>query len=144
MKFLLLASPEVVKMTSDAASDKNFIKMTTFLFHWILRPSDPCWCVWSVVWPSQVYYRAHSRFAPNQWETSLQSNAVSHWLDTNLESALYFVWLSWLLRTAESSLDTARCNHHTSSHCIPCVCGERARNSCGNLWSPDRTKSRSV
>ena len=31
---------------------------------------------------------ADSRFAPSQWETSLQSNAVSHWLDTKLESAL--------------------------------------------------------
>ena len=30
-----------------------------------------------------------SRFAPSQWETSLQSNAASHWLGTNLESALY-------------------------------------------------------
>ena len=33
--------------------------------------------------------RADSRFAPSQWETSLQSNAVSHWLGTNLESALH-------------------------------------------------------
>ena len=32
--------------------------------------------------------RADSRFAPSQWETSLQSNAVSHWLGANLESAL--------------------------------------------------------
>ena len=32
--------------------------------------------------------RADSRFAPSQWETSLQSNAVSHWLSANLESAL--------------------------------------------------------
>ena len=29
-----------------------------------------------------------SRLAPSQWETSLQSNAVFHWLGTNLESAL--------------------------------------------------------
>ena len=28
--------------------------------------------------------RADSRFAPSQWETSLQSNDVSHWLGTNL------------------------------------------------------------
>ena len=37
--------------------------------------------------------RADSRLAPGQWETSLQSNAVSHWLGANLESALpvYFV-----------------------------------------------------
>ena len=32
--------------------------------------------------------RADSRFAPSQWETALQSNAVSHWLSTHLESAL--------------------------------------------------------
>ena len=32
---------------------------------------------------------ADSNFAPSQWETSLQSNAVSHWLGTNLESALW-------------------------------------------------------
>ena len=28
--------------------------------------------------------RAYSRFAPSQWEMSLQSNAVSHWLGANL------------------------------------------------------------
>ena len=33
-------------------------------------------------------HRADSRLAPSQWETSLQSNAVSHWLGANLESAL--------------------------------------------------------
>ena len=32
--------------------------------------------------------RADSRFVPSQWETPLQSNAVSHWLGANLESAL--------------------------------------------------------
>ena len=31
---------------------------------------------------------ADSRFAPSQWETSLQSNDVSDWLGANLESAL--------------------------------------------------------
>ena len=38
------------------------------------RPGDAC--------------RADSRLAPSQWQTWLQSNAVSHWLGTNLESAL--------------------------------------------------------
>ena len=33
-------------------------------------------------------YRADSWLAPSQWETSLQSNAVSHWLGANLESDL--------------------------------------------------------
>ena len=32
--------------------------------------------------------RADYRFAPSQWERSLQSNAVCHWLGANLESAL--------------------------------------------------------
>ena len=32
--------------------------------------------------------RADHRFAPSQWDTSLQSNTISHWLGTNLESAL--------------------------------------------------------
>ena len=33
-------------------------------------------------------YRAYSRLAHSQGETSLQSNATSHWLGANLESAL--------------------------------------------------------
>ena len=32
--------------------------------------------------------RADSRLASSQWETTLQSNAVSHWLGASLESAL--------------------------------------------------------
>ena len=36
-----------------------------------------------------IYIRADSKLAPSQWEMSLQSNAISHWLGTNLESALY-------------------------------------------------------
>ena len=36
------------------------------------------------------HFRADSRLAPSQWETSLQSNAVSHWLGANLETALHF------------------------------------------------------
>ena len=43
-----------------------------------------CWL--SVQHP--IHYKADSRLAPSQWETSLQSNAVSHWLGANLESAL--------------------------------------------------------
>ena len=39
----------------------------------------------------RAYFVADSRFAPSQWETSLQSNAVSHWLGANLESAPYFI-----------------------------------------------------
>ena len=35
-----------------------------------------------------VILRADSRLAPSQWQMSLQSNAVSHWLGATLESAL--------------------------------------------------------
>ena len=35
------------------------------------------------------YGRVDSRLAPSQWKTTLQSNAVSHWLGVNLESSLY-------------------------------------------------------
>ena len=35
-----------------------------------------------------ILNRADSRLAPSQWETSLHSNAVSHWLGAKLESAL--------------------------------------------------------
>ena len=35
-----------------------------------------------------IINKVNSRFTPSQWETSLQSNAVSHWLGANLESAL--------------------------------------------------------
>ena len=36
--------------------------------------------------------KADSRLAPSQWETSLQRNAVPHWLGANLESVLPKLW----------------------------------------------------
>ena len=36
-----------------------------------------------------LHGRSDSRFAPSQWETSFQSNDVSHWLGANLESVLH-------------------------------------------------------
>ena len=36
-----------------------------------------------------MYIRADSQFVPSQWEMVLLCNNVSHWLGTNLESALY-------------------------------------------------------
>ena len=38
--------------------------------------------------------RADSRFAPSQWETSLQSNTVSHWRGASLESTLHYTLVS--------------------------------------------------
>ena len=39
--------------------------------------------------------RADSRLAASQWEMSLQSNAVSHWLGANLESAPSMEIIDW-------------------------------------------------
>ena len=62
-------------------------KVVTTMVHcrwkWTANP----WAPSSAPWRLPTRYRADSRFAPSQWETSLQSNAISHWLDTNLGSA---------------------------------------------------------
>ena len=39
--------------------------------------------------------RAVFRLAPSQWETSLQSNAVSHWLGANLEPSMIWDECKW-------------------------------------------------
>ena len=54
----------------------------------------PLQLIWSLIAVDfhllyQIYTRADSRLAPSQWEMLLQSNNVSHWLDANLELALY-------------------------------------------------------
>ena len=41
----------------------------------------------TIVWSN---IRADSGLVPSQWEMSLQSNVVSHWLCANLESALQY------------------------------------------------------
>ena len=42
MKFPSLAAPEVVKMTSSAVSNENFIKIITFRFHQTSSPNPGC------------------------------------------------------------------------------------------------------
>ena len=51
----------------------------------------------SVVWNWKLWnHTSQGWFWACQWETSLQSNAISHWLGANLESALYldqhYIW----------------------------------------------------
>ena len=43
-----------------------------------------------LLWIFWKHCRADFRLAPSQWETSLQSKVVSHWLGANLESALHW------------------------------------------------------
>ena len=42
----------------------------------------------------RAQFGADSRFPPSQWQTSLQSNAVSHWLGANLKSACSYIQLT--------------------------------------------------
>ena len=57
--------------------------------------------------------KADTRVAPSQWKTSLHSNAVSHWLGTNLESALFYA-----LQTLTSFLVQPMLPHKTPTlHC---------------------------
>ena len=48
-----------------------------------------------LIFPNHLRCRTDSRLVFNEWETSSQSNAISHWLGANLESAPY-VSLDWL------------------------------------------------
>ena len=57
---------------------------------WIIDVAQPFWTGKAVCEGERIVYRAASKLTPSQWETSLQSNAVSHWLGTNLESALVY------------------------------------------------------
>ena len=51
---------------------------------WFETPSRPLWRHRNAT--TENRHRVNPRLAPSQWETSLQSNAVSHWLGANLES----------------------------------------------------------
>ena len=78
---------------------QNFITITSLRFVWAESNFHRIWITMVksfVTWAprSETFtacpelIRADSRFAPSQCETLLQSNAVSHWLGANLESAL--------------------------------------------------------
>ena len=58
--------------------------------------------------------RADSRFAPNQWETSLQSNAISHWLCTISHNLTDDDSVLWCIHASPTLL----CHIITSLWCI--------------------------
>ena len=59
------------------------------------------WCVETALHQQtswRFHCRADSRFAPSQWETSLQSNTISHWLGTSLEPPLHCDYnIRWII-----------------------------------------------
>ena len=87
--------------------------------------------------------RADSRFAHSQWKTSLQGNVVSHWLGTNLESALKCHW-----RTSVSFLIRMCWHVHMSTkyfyiwkntrHCSMCNLDRKEISGVGMLCSLNR------
>ena len=74
---------------------------------------------------------ADSMIAPGQWETSLQSNAISHWMGASLESSLYNVLpsqagalcIQWKLAGTQTSCHPKLNFGFTHArHSIPCNC----------------------
>ena len=69
-------------------------KWIVWLLHCVWSNPEEYVLYWEANYHSQAqqckyYVRADSRFVPSRWEVSLLCNDVSHWLGTNLESALY-------------------------------------------------------
>ena len=68
----------------------------------------------------ESYCSADARLAPSQWETSLQSNAVSHWLGANLDSALLYKWgICWKDKTDKHHI---RLRTYNISYNVPYGC----------------------
>ena len=59
-----------------------------------------------------IWSRADSRFVPNQWETVLFCNDVSHWLGANLESVLWSYPSSSLLCWCPGKVRRLESVHH--------------------------------
>ena len=78
----------------------------------------------------QLYHgiRADSRLAPSQWETSLQCNAVPHWLGTNLESSLGMM----VAHDMRLTFSEDNSSWHTWLPQPPCR-RNRSRNTCYSL-----------
>ena len=105
---------------------EDFGPRSSYIGHgWVITSSG---ILWDVIMHSCPIYlllvplmecteqiRADSRFVPSQWEMALQSNAISHWLGTNLESALRIILLCfygysatkmWVIWTTRGTVST--------------------------------------
>ena len=79
--------PEWFLDTLHCSTDTTFLLTRPTKFHSFETDYIEFW--WQFYQNQLGVYRADSRLVSSQWETSLQSSAISHWLGTNLESALY-------------------------------------------------------
>ena len=71
--------------------------------------------------------KADSRLAHSQWETSLQSNAVSHWLGANLESALN------IKQNQRKKSSRLNCVHHQLHYCDVIMSAKASQNTCVSI-----------
>ena len=83
---------------------------------------------------AQKIIKADSSLAPSQWETSLQSNAASHWLganlarlahsqwETSLQSNVVSHWMGANLESTENDYYNFCCNIKMA--CLVCVYGK--------------------
>ena len=77
-----------------------------------------------------IHYRADHKLAPSQWETSLQSNAVSHWLGANLKHYTYIKSMMWkdrldiavVVRAADNKPTTMARQHHMIKNIRHVIC----------------------
>ena len=82
--FLCYKSSECAGTLDSVLVIINFIMLLLHMYHKNISPACVHGCLFCL-----HMLRADIRLAPSQWEMLLQSNAVSHWLGINLESALY-------------------------------------------------------
>ena len=104
----------------------QWIKICTYfvVLHFVVFlfgvPDDPVWSIWCIIQDhftgagSIIWLRADFKFAFSQWETSLQSNAVSHWLGAYLESTL---WLPWCHQSYSEGCE----EYHVNSKSVNCI-----------------------
>ena len=77
-----------------------------FFFHW-----SQCFCKIKsnilIINNNKIWHRDDSRFASNQWEMSLQSDAISHWL-------WHTAW-QWCMQDIAQTMNSQK-EPHTSPH----------------------------
>ena len=83
---------------SNKKNPHIFIELKDIFFKMLLYNKPYFYC-------QPIYNRADSRFAPSQWEMALLCNEGSHWLGTNLKSALYnYWWEAWMMQSMKTSI----------------------------------------
>ena len=96
----VIMAPDCTLMINGETMTWLYLQTNTAAFKWrfcvvvissATSTNDAIEHPWQPSGGTHKIFKADSRLTPSQWETSLQSNAVSHWLGANLGSALPFL-----------------------------------------------------